>query len=412
MSSESKHIVIIGAGAAGCFAAINAARRFPNCRYTLLEATHRPLTKVLISGGGRCNVTHHCYEPELLVKNYPRGQKELIGTMTSFGPKELCQWFEEEGVSLKSEADGRIFPATNSSKTIASCLLRALEEEGVKLHKGKKVISIKKVTGGFNVQLQGAESIDAYKLMIATGSSPTGYNLAAQLGHTIVDLVPSLFTFKVSDPFIEGLMGQSVSHAKVSLSFPSEVEKKSWSRQGPLLITHWGFSGPAILKLSAFAARPLHRSGYQARLTINWLGEMTEEQCFQALWENHQKNGRKECGSTPLFDLSKRLWRAFLGDIATNPWHEISKKYLRQLAKKLCHQNFQVSGKGIFKEEFVTCGGVKRSEVNFKTMESKLLPSLYFSGEVLDIDGITGGFNFQNAWTGSWIASRHLGDST
>ena len=204
-------------------------------------------------------------------------------------------------------------------------------------------------------------------------------------------------------------MGQSVPDAGVSLSFSSDKEKRKWYRRGPLLITHWGFSGPAILKLSAFAARALHASNYQAQLTIHWLGEKTTDVCFQELWQHFQKSGKKECGSTPLYGLSKRLWRSFLGAEAGRFCCDLSKKTVRQLASTLCGQSFSVSGKGIFKEEFVTCGGVKRSEVHFKTMESKLVPSLFFSGEVLDIDGVTGGFNFQNAWTGSWIASHHMG---
>ena len=403
------HIVIIGGGAAGLFAAINAARRCKENEYTVLEATQKPLTKVLISGGGRCNVTHHCFDPKLLAKNYPRGSKELIGPFHRFGPQEVCDWFEAEGVVLKAEPDGRMFPVSNTSKTIANCLLDALHRAGGTLRKGARVASLARSgSTGFRVTLHTDEVIEADKVMLCTGSSPLGYQLAESLGHSIEKTVPSLFTFKVKDDFLVDLAGQSIPDARLELRFAEEVSRRVWRQSGPLLVTHWGFSGPAVLKLSAFAARFLHEAGYQAKLRINWVGGKTSNEVLEQLRVAQQSDARTQAGKIPSFGLSKRLWHRFLGDNASKNWADLSKKVLIELSEKLCRHDVIIDGKGVFKEEFVTCGGVKRSDIDFSRMESRLVPGLFFSGEVIDIDGITGGFNFQNAWTGSWIASQFL----
>lgn len=403
-----KTIVIVGAGAAGCFAAINAARRFKNNRYILLEASQKPLTKVLISGGGRCNVTHNCFDPKQLVKNYPRGSKELIAPFSEFGPKEVCKWYEDEGILLKAEADGRMFPRTNKSQTIANCLLDALAKEGVELRKGAKVEKIERQGTGFDVVLKNEEVIFAHKLMLVTGSNPVGYQLAESLGHTIIELIPSLFTFKIKDPLLDNLMGQSVPKATLQLKISGS--KKMWRQdKSPLLVTHWGLSGPGVLKISAFAARELFYAGYKADLFVHWLGEGSQEEIFAELWNFSQENGLKELTTSPYEVFSKKMWANFVSGVSAKKWGQSSKAVLRGLSQKIANYHFSVEGKGVFKEEFVTSGGVKRSEVNFKTMESKVVENLYFAGEILDVDGITGGFNFQNAWTGSWIASKSLG---
>jgi len=404
-----KQIVIIGAGAAGCFAAINAARRFKKNKYIIVEATQRPLTKVLISGGGRCNVTHNCFDPNILVKNYPRGSKELIGAMHIFGPQDTCKWFADEKITLVAEQDGRMFPSTNSSKTISTCLLNLIEKENIYLQKGKKVKTLKKIKNIFNLEFQDGSVLQADMIMLSTGSSPLGHSLAKYLGHTITPTSPSLFTFKITDTFLTGLMGQSVPQAQLSLSFTDEISKKKWQQTGPVLITHWGLSGPAVLKLSAFAATQLQQAKYQAKLTVNWLGNKNYEQCFREIWRHKENNMKKECKAQAFFSLSKKMWIKFLGTESNKKWADISKESIKQISQQLCGQKFLITGKGIFKEEFVTCGGVKRNEINFKTMESKITNSLFFAGEIIDIDGITGGFNFQNAWTGAWIASHNLG---
>jgi predicted Rossmann fold flavoprotein len=404
-----KQIVIIGAGAAGCFAAINAARRFKKNKYIIVEATQRPLTKVLISGGGRCNVTHNCFDPNILVKNYPRGSKELIGAMHRFGAQDTCKWFADEKITLVAEQDGRMFPSTNSSKTISTCLLNLIEKENIYLQKGKKVKTLKKIKNIFNLEFQDGSTLQADMIMLSTGSSPLGHSLAKYLGHTITPTAPSLFTFKITDTFLTGLMGQSVPQAQLSLSFTDEISKKKWQQTGPVLITHWGLSGPAVLKLSAFAATQLQQAKYQAKLTVNWLGNKNYEQCFREIWRHKENNMKKECKAQAFFSLSKKMWIKFLGTESNKKWADISKESIKQISQQLCGQKFLITGKGIFKEEFVTCGGVKRNEINFKTMESKITNSLFFAGEIIDIDGITGGFNFQNAWTGAWIASHNLG---
>ncbi len=411
MKTNPKSVhVYIGGGAAGYFAAINAAEYNPHIHHILLEATHRPMTKIKISGGGRCNVTHHCFDIRDLVRNYPRGSKELLGAFTRFQPRDTITWFEKRGVELKVEGDGRMFPLTNSSETIISCLNEQIQRLGVDVRKGSKVKKIIKVENHFRITLQNEEELLADKILLATGSFPFSYELASSLGHSIVSPVPSLFTFECTHVLLQDMMGTSFKNVSLQLEVLSDGKNKKFDQKGPLLITHWGLSGPAVLKLSAFAARDLFNAEYEAMLRVNWLGISHEEEVFEKLLSF--KDSQKLISSTPLFELSKRFWFHLLTYLfkekVSAKWLEFSKKDLRLLAKTLCSTEIQIQGKGVFKEEFVTCGGVSLKEVDFKTMESKVCPGLYFAGEILDIDGITGGFNFQNAWTTAWIASQNM----
>lgn len=403
-------LVVIGAGAAGVFGAINAKLNNPSISVEVLEGSRRPLNKVKISGGGRCNLTHHCFDPKKLVENYPRGRRELLGSFHRFQPQDTLKWFNSRGVDTKVEADGRMFPVTNNSQTIIDCLLGELDRLSIPLHKGAIVKSVSRNEGRFTIQYGKGEELTADKVLLTTGSAPIGFKVAASLGHTIVDPVPSLFTFNIEDPLLDGLAGQSFSQSSLKLSFAGS--KKSFQQEGPLLITHWGLSGPGVLKLSAFAAKELFDSNYQASLRANFLakkqGQILEE--IQAL---QKSNPSKQMAKTAPEGLSKRFWARFLevqGLSVDKPWQELGPKQAKSLAENLSSYGFQVSGKGQYKDEFVTCGGVKLGEVDFRTMESKTCPGLYLAGEILNIDGVTGGFNFQNAWTSSWIAAQAIAE--
>jgi predicted Rossmann fold flavoprotein len=398
-------IIVIGGGASGFFGAIACAESNPGSRVTLLEAGKIPLAKVRISGGGRCNVTHYCLDPARLVSYYPRGGKALRGAFTRFQPKDTIEWFESRGVKLKTEADGRIFPLTDNSETIARCLLDALETAGGHLMVNSPVQSVEKSGEGFMVELKRGYRMEADRVLIATGSSPLGYRVARELGHSIEPPVPSLFTFQIKDPRFQDLLGVSVEKVHVRLS-GTKLEQT-----GPLLITHWGVSGPAILKLSACGARVLHEHRYQMPLTINWLTDYNPETLRQVLLKTKNEQPKRKILTYCPFDLPKRLWQSFgnyLGLKEETPWAELSKNTLNQFIKELSQGEYKIQGKGVFKEEFVTCGGVNLKEIDFKTMESKICPGLYFAGEVLDIDGVTGGFNFQSAWTTGYLAGRSM----
>jgi predicted Rossmann fold flavoprotein len=403
--------VYIGGGAAGYFGAINSAEKNPEVKHILLEATHRPMTKIKVSGGGRCNVTHHCFEPSLLVKNYPRGSKELLGAFSRFQPKDTIAWFAKRGVELKVEDDGRMFPLSNSSDTIIACFNKEVERLNVEVRKGAKVSSIRKEDGLFLIEMHNKEVIQADRVLMATGSVPAGYELAASLGHHMIEPCPSLFTFNCSHALLKEMMGTSFK--KVSLTLETgEPAKSKWQQQGPLLITHWGLSGPAVLKLSAFAARELWKTDYQAKLRVNWLGDAKQDEIFALLTQHKNDFAKKSVLSSTLFDFSKRFWQQILNfslpENKIGPWADLNKQDLKNLAKTLTDSELLVEGKGVFKEEFVSCGGVDLKELDFKTLESKICPGLYFAGEILNIDGITGGFNFQNAWTTSWLAAQHM----
>ncbi|WP_233258573.1 NAD(P)/FAD-dependent oxidoreductase [[Phormidium] sp. ETS-05] len=400
-------VLVVGGGAAGFFAAIAVARTYPEARVTILEAGSEPLAKVRISGGGRCNVTHACFTPAALVPNYPRGGKELRGAFSRFQPKDVVAWFTAASVELKTEADGRMFPVTDDSGTIVDCLLEAATAAGVKLRTKAPVVAVEfGEESRFEVESKSGESWQADRLLLATGSNPLGYRIAEKFGHQIEPPVPSLFTFNVRDSRLEDLAGISVPSVRVSLP------EANLQQTGPLLITHWGVSGPAILKLSAWGARFLYEQRYRTTLMINWLPEYKPEPLRSALLAAKEDFAKKAIGTVNPFSLPRRLWERLLLATAITPeqrWAEISKKSLQQLQTELTQSQYQITGKGIFKEEFVTCGGVNLKQVNFKTMESRLCPGLYFAGEILDIDGITGGFNFQSAWTTGWLAGQAMG---
>ncbi|CUI16664.1 conserved hypothetical protein [Candidatus Protochlamydia naegleriophila] len=406
MSQKTLTHVVVGGGAAGFFGAITCSEYYPDHRVILLEKTRQPLAKVRISGGGRCNVTHSCFDPAVLVKSYPRGSQELRGPFSRFQPKDTIQWFERRGVQLKTEEDGRMFPITDNSETIIACLQQAARQAGVDIRLECGIQQIIREETGFTLSLINGETLACDRLLMATGSTPKMYPLLESLGHSIIPLVPSLFTFNIPDsPFID-LAGVSVSPAQVSLI------DLALSQTGPLLITHWGLSGPAVLKLSAWAARELHALDYRTNVEINWLPESTEEELRQIIGRMKQTNPAKQVGTESPFELPKQLWKAFVqlaGIEQELRWSMLSNKHIQALLAQIRASRFQIQGKTTYKQEFVTCGGVNLSEVNFKTMESRRCPGLFFAGEILNIDGITGGFNFQNAWTTSWIAGQSMG---
>lgn len=399
-----KRIAIIGAGAAGYFAAITAARAQPTAVVTLYEATKKPLAKVLISGGGRCNVTNNTPAVADLIVQYPRGSKELRSAFSRFGVADTIAWFTSEGVTLKTEPDNRMFPTTDSSETIAHCLQHAAHAAGVVLCKGCKVRHIENpARNQFTILFSDSKTADATSVILTTGGARQGFSLAENLGHHIVDPVPSLFTFEIQDPLLTELAG--VSFADVPLQL--QVADTTFSWQGPVLITHWGVSGPAVIKLSALAARELHAASYQATLRIGFPGLNRPDTVLQQLQAARTTHGRKKVYTLSLLDLPKRFWQRAV-ELAGIPENQnvadCSKQQFQKLAHLLTAHPLAITGKGQFKEEFVTCGGVALTEVDFKTMQSKLVPGLFFAGEILDIDGITGGFNFQSAWTTGWIA--------
>lgn len=403
------HIGVVGGGAAGFFGAIACAEAYKEARVTLLEAAATPLGKVRISGGGRCNVTHHCFDPALLVQHYPRGGKALRGAFSRFQPKDTVAWYAARGVRLKTEADGRMFPTTDDSRTVVDCLMEALRRGGVTLRTKAAVSSIQQTPQGFVVNLRSKEALRCDRLLLATGSSPQGHRIAADLGHTIEPSVPSLFTFNVPDKDLQGLAGVSVDAVTAKL-FPQGG--KPLTQLGPLLITHWGLSGPAVLKLSAWGARDLYQSGYRGTLRVNWLPSLSEDKLRLRLRETKAEMPKRAIIKHCPFPLPKRLWRYWgqqAGLDETASWANLSKKELGSLVELINRSAYPIQGKGAFKDEFVTCGGVKLSEVDFKTMESRRCPGLFFAGEILNIDGVTGGFNFQSAWTTGWLAGQALG---
>ncbi len=395
---------MVGGGAAGFFAAIAAAEQ--GSRVILLEKTARVLDKVRISGGGRCNVTHACFEPREFVTRYPRGGKALLSPFQKFSARDTVAWFEARGVKLKAEADGRMFPITDSSQTIVDCLVSAAQAAGVTVRLNSSVqCVVKNAAGQFELTV-GDEKLICDRLLLATGGcrAAAAGQLAASLGHTIEAPVPSLFTLQIASPWLASLAGVAVT-AEVS------VPGTKLRERGPVLITHWGLSGPAILRLSAWGARALHDLNYQFALHINWLPESSAEAIQQEFQARRVTCGAKLLLNVPLFPLTTRLWEQLVaasGVPRDTRWSALSRPQAQALAQQLLRTEFRVTGKSLNKDEFVTCGGVKLDEVNFKTMESKLCPGLYFAGELLDIDGITGGFNFQAAWTTGHVAGRAM----
>lgn len=393
--------LIVGGGAAGFFTAINIVERNPKAKVAILERGAEVLGKVRISGGGRCNVTHACFEPNELVKFYPRGEKELRGPFHQFCSGDTIEWFERHGVALKIEDDGRMFPVSNSSQTIIDCFLKATQQLGIKVLTGQSVQSIFKKDNYWKIDTQN-QNYQAENLILATGSNPKIWEMLQEFGHAIIPPVPSLFTFNSKDPRIKELPGVS---AKVTV----RVKDTKLEATGPLLITHWGMSGPAILKLSAWGARILHDKNYQFTLLVNWLNTIDTEEAIAQLKTLKQEQAKKTVAKKSPFELTNRLWESLVlaaGISTETKWADLSKTQLQHLTQQLTNGVFQINGKSTFKEEFVTAGGIDLKEINFKTMESKIHPNLYFAGEIVNIDAITGGFNFQNAWTSGFIVAN------
>jgi predicted Rossmann fold flavoprotein len=409
-----RKIVVVGGGAAGFFAAINASEKAKSNGVTneiqILEASGSTLKKVSISGGGRCNVTHHLFEARAFCERYPRGSKELLSAFQQFQAKDTVEWFLKRGVTLVPEDDGRMFPDTNTSETIIKCFHESAAQANVQVKLNHKVESITRqgTTGKFFLQIRNQESIEADSVMISTGSSAFGHKLAKELGHSITELAPSLFSFKINHPMLVELPGLSFENAEVKLLIPNE---KPFKEKGPLLITHWGLSGPAVLKISAWAAREMLHSDYKAQLIVNWMGIDRIETLLDLLKKIKTEASKSQIQNVYPEQLAKRFWMKALEQVKIpedKRWADLSNKELQALANVLFAASFEVMGKNRYKDEFVECGGVDLKEINFKKMESKICPGLFFAGEVLDIDGITGGFNFQNAWTGGWIAAQNL----
>lgn len=409
MPKGSRRVIVVGGGAAGFFAALTCAETNPACDVALIERSAHPLAKVRISGGGRCNVTHACFDPAILVTHYPRGGQALRGPFSRFQPNDTVVWFESHGVPLKTESDGRIFPVSDRSESIMDCLQAEAVRAKVQVRINTVIEKVIYAKGkGFHLSLLGGEGIMADRLILATGSSPQGWNWSKTLGHTVTAPVPSLFTFTVKDSRLEDLAGLSTPNAEVT------IEGTKIKQNGPLLITHHGLSGPAILKLSAWGARELHARGYQATLRVNWLGEKADHLLLR-LKEKRESASHHLTLADNLSDVPRRLWARLCraaGIAELSRWAEVGNDGLKGVAEQITHGTFEMTGKNTFKEEFVTCGGIPTDEVDFRTMESKRTPGLFFAGEILDVDGVTGGFNFQNAWTTGWIAGRSAGGLT
>jgi predicted Rossmann fold flavoprotein len=401
--NQNFDIIIVGGGAAGFFTAINIVEKNPKTKVAILERGSEVLTKVRVSGGGRCNVTHACFEPNELVKFYPRGEKELRGPFHQFCSGDTVEWFSNHGVELKIEDDGRMFPVSNSSQTIIDCFLKATQKLGITVLTGQSVQSIFKKDNFWKIETQ-SENYIAEKLILATGSNPKIWEMLQTFGHAIVTPVPSLFTFNIKDARIKELPGVS---AQVSI----KVKDTKLTSTGPLLITHWGMSGPAILKLSAWGARILAEKNYQFTIFVNWLNDVDADETEKILKNLKQEHAKKAVSKKSPFDFPNRLWESLVlaSTISEETkWADLSKIQLQNLVNQLTNSSFQVNGKSTFKEEFVTAGGIDLKEINFKTMESKLHENLYFAGEIINIDAVTGGFNFQNAWTSGFILANSL----
>ncbi|PJC08457.1 MAG: aminoacetone oxidase family FAD-binding enzyme [Flavobacteriaceae bacterium CG_4_9_14_0_8_um_filter_34_30] len=396
-------ILIIGGGAAGFFTAINAAENNSEAKIVILERGKEVLTKVRISGGGRCNVTHAEFVPKELIKKYPRGEKELLGPFHHFMTGDTIEWFEKRGVSLKIEEDGRMFPETDSSQTIIDCFLSEVKRLAIDVKMNHSVKTITKQDSLWCITTTKGDFITK-NVVIATGSNPKIWQLLEKLGHKIIPPVPSLFTFHIKDARITDLSG-------ISTNVAVKVLGTTLKSQGPLLITHWGMSGPAILKLSAWGARELFALDYTFTMQVNWLENQESEEALEQLKEIKLKQAKQLVIKYPMFELPRRLWQSLViasGIDVETKWAEINKTQLQDLTSQLTESKFMVDGKSTFKEEFVTAGGVELKEIDFKTFESKLHKNLYLAGEVLNIDAITGGFNFQNCWTSGFLVAKAI----
>ena len=398
-------LVVIGGGASGFMGAITAVSK-RHISVVILEGTSKVLEKVRISGGGRCNLTNSCFEIPNLVNNYPRGEKQLLGLFNRFSTTEAFDWFQEKGLSLKVEKDGRVFPCSDSSEDVISCLTTVAKKSGVKVFTNSHVKQISRIKEGFNLLVKGNNSLETKNILICTGGHPSGRRLAKSLGHSIIQPVPSLFSFSTSDNPL-----RSCSGVTLDVQIKLTVNKKKYVEEGPILITHKGFSGPVVLRLSAFSARNLHANKYNGELRINWVC-MNENEARLKLDLHKLENGRRlVINSKPFEKLPRSLWKSLLSSLnidTRSKWADISKYQKESLLKCLIMKNYLINSRGPFGEEFVTAGGVSLEEINFKTMESKICKGLFFAGEVLDIDGVTGGFNFQHCWTSAWVAGTSM----
>jgi predicted Rossmann fold flavoprotein len=409
---QKKKLIVIGGGAAGFFCAVNASEKNPELDVVLIEKSNKLLSKVRVSGGGRCNVTHACFSIADMVKKYPRGEKFLNQTFHHFFTTDTIAWFEKRKVKLKTESDGRIFPENNSSETIINCLLQEGNRSHVEILMNREIVKIENKSGQenkkqFQIFSKDGSNLEADFVCIACGGfhKPEQYNWLMKLGHSFESPVPSLFTFNVPKNRISDLMGISVENAQV------KINGTKFSQSGPLLITHWGFSGPAVLKLSAFAAIELSKMNYDFSISINWIADYHESSVLEKLKLIRNGSASKKIINKNFFNLPQRLWEYHLQQCGINPeirWADLPAKQQNLLSKELCAQQFQVKGKTTFKEEFVTAGGIKLNEVDANTMQSKIVPNLFFAGEILNVDGITGGYNFQHAWTSGWIAAKEI----
>ncbi|MEM9361676.1 MAG: NAD(P)/FAD-dependent oxidoreductase [Bacteroidota bacterium] len=416
-------VIVVGGGAAGFYAAIQIAQENPALTIAMLERGKTVLSKVKISGGGRCNVTQAKFHASELVEGYPRGQKELRGPFHTHAPGDVVAFFEERGVPLKIEEDGRIFPKSDSSQSIIDCFLKEIENHKIKLLKNSSVKHFHKLENGHWQIVTANKNYEAQTLLLATGSNTRIWDLLENMGHTMVSPVPSLFTFNISDERIKGIPGISVDASveippKKIFSPKISVDLKSAPKQhpvleseGPVLITHWGLSGPAILKLSAWGARILENYKYNFRVIVNWTPEYSTASMEGFLREVKEVEAKKTVSRTQILSIPKRLWMRLVNAAEISKelrWGEVNKEQLKNLSKQLTACSFKVEGKSTFKEEFVTAGGVDLKEINFKTFESKVFPNLFFAGEIINVDGITGGYNFQNAWTGAYLAAKEI----
>ena len=405
---STQRIIVVGGGAAGFFAAIACAEAAPGVDVTILERGARFLDKVRISGGGRCNVTHACFDPREFVTRYPRGGKALLAPFLKFSARDTVAWFESRGVKLKAEADGRMFPVTDTSQTIVDCLINSARAAGVKLRLNCGVVRVTKLPEGrFELVPVAGEGISCDRLLLATGGcrAAAAGQLAVSLGHTLEPPVPSLFAFHVESSWLASLAGVSLEPVVVS------VPAAKLHERGPLLVTHEGLSGPAILRLSAWGARKLHDLNYRFPLLVNWLPELSAEKIVREFQARREAAGAKLVVNVPPAPLPARLWEQLVlaaGVARDTRWSALKRSQMHALTQQLARTEFSVTGKSLNRDEFVTCGGVRLAEVDFKTMESKVTPGLFFAGELLDIDGVTGGFNFQSAWTTGWIAGRAM----
>ena len=402
---ETKKVAVIGGGAAGFFAAISVKENHPNHQVILFEKTSKVLSKVKVSGGGRCNVTHNCTDISNLCNAYPRGGKKLKSLFYQFSTTDTIDWFETRGVPLKIEKDGRMFPVSNNSQSIIDCLIGEINRLKVTLELGQTIENIHQVKMGWKLKFKDQPSQQFDIIIIATGGSPKlkGFDWLQNLGHNIINPIPSLFTFNMPNESIRELMGLVVENARV------KIKNSKIQTQGPLLITHWGMSGPSILKASAFGARVLSENEYQFEIEVNWIDETNMDLLFDQLLRYSQSNPHKGIGKHKAFMIPHRLWIFLLSKVeipVEKKWNEIGKKKFRQLITILTQDIYKVSGKTTFKEEFVTCGGIDLNEINLNTMESKKVNNLYFAGEVIDVDAITGGYNFQAAWSGGYVAGK------